>query len=332
MVNNEPPSGRATVRSVDSASTTDELQQMAELAAGQQSDHQTYVMYLGDTASSIVEEVGEVQRWGERSAIVELDGRMAGWLVADVDEDMGRVWWLGPFVAEPDPRRWADLADQLYHRAVALLPDGVTEQESAADDRGGKLADWCVRHRFSPNTASVLLRLDPEDLASKDLDPEDLVSKDLAPPTGGHVVRPLADADHDVVKHLHQVAFPGTHTTPDGLVTSNHPRLVLETEQSSSGVAGEGPGGVGVVGYVAYELQPDGSGYIDYLAVDQTSRGSGYGGALVAEASRRMIAEGASYVHLTVREDNPAARALYARIGFVEERVVRPYRIGFDLG
>jgi hypothetical protein len=92
MVDNEPPSGQTTVRSVDSASTTDELQQMAELAAGQQSDHQTYVMYLGDTASSIVDEVGEVQRWGERSAIVELDGRIAGWLVADVDEDMGRVW------------------------------------------------------------------------------------------------------------------------------------------------------------------------------------------------------------------------------------------------
>lgn len=280
-----------------------DLAAMADFAAGQQHDHRYHVMYLGMTAESIATDVAELEDWASCTVIAEDDGRMAGWLVAELDRDMGRVWWMGPF-AVPG-QTWDSTADQMYRRAMELLPVEVTEQEAAADDRGGSLTDWCVRHRFTSNTASVLLRLEPDQLIA---------------PSSEHLIRPLADGDHEAVKALHGFAFPGTHTTPEALVVSEHPRLVLESEPGT------------IAGYVAFEMQSDGSGYVDFLAVDNKLRGSGFGGALVAESCRRMLADDASFVHLTVREDNAPARALYARLGFAEERVVRPYRIGFDLG
>ena len=93
----------------------------------------------------------------------------------------------------------------------------------------------------------------------------------------------------------------------------------------------DGPEGV-PVGYVAVEVQPDGSGYVDYLGVAAQARGAGLGRVLVAGALRGLAARGVTRVHLTVRVDNATARALYASLGFVEERVAVPYRRGFDLG
>ncbi len=275
---------------------------MAEFAAMHQSDHRFHVMYLGASVDSLTADLAAVEQWAANTVIAEDDGHLAGWLMADVDREMGRVWWMGPFATPGEA--WGRIADDLYAEAKRLLPPEVTEEEATADVRGGSLNDWCVRHGYVPNTASVLLRLEPDKLAA---------------PAESRI-RPMAEGDHAAVMALHDLAFPGTHTTPDALVVSDHPRLVLEVEPET------------IVGYVAFEMQSDGSGYVDYLAVDEGLRGSGFGGALVAESCRRMIADGATFVHLTVREDNAAARALYGRLGFVEERVVRPYRIGFDLG
>lgn len=286
--------------------TTSELPAMAELAAATQSNDRFHIIYLGTTAESITADVVAVENWVDKAYIAEQDGQLVGWMLADVDPDMGRVWWLGPFVAAAEAS-WDAIADELYQRSKQLLDHTVTEQELAFDDRSEMLTAWCVRHGFAVNTASVLLRLDPDRLVA---------------PSKEHVVRPLADRDHDQVKALHEQAFAGTHTTPDALVVSQHPRLVIE----SATATGE------VVGYVAFEMQSDGSGYLDYLAVAENQRGAGCGAALVAEACRMMFADGATYVHLTVREDNVDARALYAKLGFVEERVARPCRIGFDLG
>ncbi|MEM7285141.1 MAG: GNAT family N-acetyltransferase [Actinomycetota bacterium] len=86
-----------------------------------------------------------------------------------------------------------------------------------------------------------------------------------------------------------------------------------------------------VVGYVAYEMQADGSGYIDYLAVDETLRGRGLGRALVSTATADLVTSGATHAHLTVREANAAARALYASLDYEEERIAIPYRRGFTL-
>ncbi|MDQ7909508.1 GNAT family N-acetyltransferase [Phytohabitans sp. ZYX-F-186] len=71
-----------------------------------------------------------------------------------------------------------------------------------------------------------------------------------------------------------------------------------------------GPDGEGDAGFVTCA-----EGWIVQVGVAPSWRGRGVGGALVAEALRRMRAEGADHALLDVNVDNPAAH-LYARLGF----------------
>ncbi len=279
---------------------------MASLAERCQLDPDLFCMYIANDAPSISTDVSEVEHWTKTTVIAERAGEsgpeIVAWLLAEVDTGMGRLWWWGPFSKEGiDP-----LGDELYAEVRKHLDRnfdvGFPEEEACADDRGTSLRGWCERHGFEPETASVLLK------------------RDRGPAKLDDRVRPLSESDSDrqAVMALHELAFPGTHTTPAALVDSSDPRLVIDVDGR-------------VAGYVAYELQSDGSGYVDFLAVDEASRGHGLGGALVDHACSEMFEAGVSYAHLTVREDNAAARALYARLGFVEERLVRPFRIGFKL-
>ncbi len=279
---------------------------MAALAETCQVDPDVFCMYIGEDAASIATDVSEVERWTETTVLAERRGddgtELVAWLLAETDAEMGRLWWWGPFSSEGLDPIGDRLYDEVRRHLAANIDAPFPEEEACADDRSVSLSRWCIGHGLEPETASVLLRRDP---GSVETDPR---------------VRPLADseADRAPVRALHELAFPGTHTTPDALVRSTHPRLVIEVDDR-------------VVGYVAYELQSDGSGYIDYLAVDPAIRGQGLGGALVDHACKEMFDAGVTYAHLTVRENNPSARALYARCGFVEQRLARPYRLGFKL-
>jgi len=61
------------------------------------------------------------------------------------------------------------------------------------------------------------------------------------------------------------------------------------------------------------------------LAVRPAARRNGLGGRLVEAAVVRAAAHGAARMFLEVAEDNVAARALYARAGFVEAGRRRGY-------
>jgi len=63
------------------------------------------------------------------------------------------------------------------------------------------------------------------------------------------------------------------------------------------------------------------------MVVAASARGRGVGSALLAEALRWAGEVGVRKVELSVYPDNDAARALYARFGFLEEgRLVRHSR------
>lgn len=275
----------------------DDLPAMSAIAAAHQADPARHCLYLSAEADAITEEIAELEDWVAYTAVADVDGEVTGWLFGEPDPDMGRVWWWGPFAPLDG---WADTADELYRVARALLGDAYSEEEAAADARSELIAAWADRQGFTADPGSVLLRREP------------------TPATVDPRVRPMAPADHDAVMALHDAAFPGTHTPPAMLVSSEHPRLVIEDRDL-------------VVGYVAYEVQPDGSGYIDYLAVDEGLRGRGLGRALVGTATADLVERGVTYAHLTVREANASARALYSSLDYDEERIAIPYRLGFTL-
>lgn len=287
----------------------DELPALADLAATLQSDDLTHIVYLATGADVVLAEVRE-STWTDVSSVAIDDGAIVGWLIGDIDAEIGRVWWLGPFVAAAAERDWDVTASALLADARARLPSSITQEEMAIDSRFERYRAWATTTEgFAAEEGSYVLTLDGSITAGG-------ASADGA-------VREIDDADRKVVARLHDDMFPGTHTTGDQLVSAaagddRRRRLVFER-------------GDGVVGYVAVELQPDGSGYIDYLGVAPHARRTGVASALVRAGVDELLALGANSVGLTVREGSTGARELYAALGFTEERLAVPLRRGFSL-
>jgi aminoglycoside phosphotransferase (APT) family kinase protein/ribosomal protein S18 acetylase RimI-like enzyme len=74
-----------------------------------------------------------------------------------------------------------------------------------------------------------------------------------------------------------------------------------------------------VVGFVMRAIDPtDDSYWIGGVIVDAAHQGRGVGHAAISELIGEATVNGHSAVGLTIHPDNPLARALYARLGFVE--------------
>ena len=280
-----------------------DLPELAAMAARLQARPERHIAYLGVDASGIEAELGQLS-W-QLVSVVATDDRtseITGFLIGDVDEEMGRVWWNGPFVRGEE---WHSLADDLLAEARRQLPANVTEEEMAIDARFASFETWAFDHGFAAEVGSWVLTLE----------------RDLVAPAGdGEIAyRLMTEDDHDDVARIHEDQFPGTHTTGARLVAQHdvdHPRLVAVADDE-------------VLGYVAVEREADGSGYIDFVAVEPSHRRRGLGAGLIGAGVAALKTLGAEPVCLTVREDIAGARELYASLGFTEERLICPLRRGF---
>ncbi len=305
----------------------DDLDAIASLAADAQRDPERACAYLGDDADAIAADVADVDgptggAWTSATWVtVDHSGGVVAWLLAETDPEMGRVWWWGPVLADAHEAEPGETADRLLDAALAVLK-GFDEHELALDGRSTLLAAFAERHGFTAETASVLLATAPFDDA--------LADAPVDPAPRSDIVVAIDDVHRAATAELHDAVFPGTHTPGASLVARDAERelLVIEPDGDPSS---DGARAGAVAGYVATELQNDGSLYIDYLGVSPEWRGRGLGRLLVSEAVRRGAHAGASHAHLTVRQDNTAARRLYASIGFAEVRILVPYRRGFSI-
>lgn len=282
-----------------------ELPEVVALIAAQQARPERHIAYESCEPDAILAELAELEPEGLAAVLVAVGGDgLLGAIAAEWDDRPPRVWWHGPFVAGSE---WASVATALLEHGRTLLPSGVTQEELAPDDRHEELAGWARGQGFQPEEASVLLG---RDLA------------EVPPVTGlpGVELEPLDDQNRAAVAALHDALFPGTHLAGDQLDHGTD-RVVVVARRDGE-----------VVGYAAAERQAGGEGDLDFLGVAETARGRGIGGLLVARVSGMLAAElGCEHIHLTVREGNAAARRLYARAGFNEDRLVRPWRRGFSL-
>ena len=193
-------------------------------------------------------------------------------------------------------------------RAIGLHLEnhpGHDEHELAADARSDVFEHLAGRFGFIRQEGSLALRLD------------DVGSFAQQPAAS---IEPVTTATAEQVAALHEATFPGTHSSGEMLLRDvDDEHLVLVASHDDH-----------VLGYVAAESQNDGSFYIDYLGVAPEHRQRGIGRDLVAAALHLAPAD-RTHAHLTVREGNTGARALYASLDFTEERVLTPYRKGFLL-
>lgn len=297
-----------------------DLESLAELAVDAQSDPERFCAYLADDATAIATDVAGVAGpdagdWTTATWMaIDGDEQLLGRLLAETDPEMKRVWWWGPTLTDTSVLSGddsSDAVDRLFAAALDTLDD-YSEHEMAIDDRSIILAEAARRQGFSADPASVVMTAEPSATATWEGD-DDVIA--------------LTPDHYSSVIALHDELFADTHTTGAKLVEAdeNHARLVLVDVDSPD------PSHQRVIGYVATEAHSDGSLYIDYLGVVPEYRGRGFGRRLVLAAMGCGVAAGSSHTHLTVRAENTAARRLYASLGFVDERVIVPYRRGFSL-
>jgi ribosomal protein S18 acetylase RimI-like enzyme len=287
-----------------------ELAAIASMVAGQQQDPTRHVGYLASEEDAIAVQLTELEPSGLDGTVVAMDGdQVVGVLAAEWDDDPPRVWWHGPVVARGWD--WQGVADALDAAARRLLPASVREEEYAPDARHEELAAFATRHGAVAGEGSVVLSRQLDDTVTAPTD------GDLGGSLDGTVIRSFEEGDRSAVAVLHDALFPDTHTRGHRLDEGTD-RLVRVAVRDGE-----------VVGYVAAEQQEGGEGYVDYLGVTEAVRGSGLGTALVDLACAQLRARGCASVHLTVRTSNVAARRVYARCGFTEERILVPWRVGF---
>lgn len=260
-----------------------------------QSDPASHVTYVGLDADTLLDEFAEAEAWADRLLVALIGDELAGVLLADIDDDMRRVWWIGP---------WANTESA----AIALL--------SEARDRFGGLFD---EEELAPDSRNEMLRSTADRLGFTEGTASSVLSKTELVADGTSSTEPLTATRAQTVAELHDSIFEGTHTPGSKLVGAEGTRI--RTVQVDGATAG----------YVAFEIQADGTGYIDYLGVKPDARRRGLARALVADACRELAAEGVLAAHLTVRTDARGAVDLYRSLGFEEERIIVPYRYGFTL-
>ncbi len=309
-----------------------ELGAVAALVARLQTDPVAHIGYLDREPSAIAAQLTEIEPRGLTDVLVAVDEgpggpdgpggtdgpegtgeRIVGLLAAEWDTEPPRVWWHGPLVT--DAERWDEIADALYASQLARLPDTVREQELFHDARSDRLARFAARHGFHREPASAVLSR-PLDGGDGD-EGGDAVG--VPAPPDGIGIGPLEDRDRNAVARLHAACFPTAHL-PGNRLDEGPRRAVLVARRDGE-----------VVGYVAVERQHDGQGYLDFLAVVPEERGRGIGAALIVEAMAWCRTQGSVGVHLTVREENVTARALYERLGFTEEMLAVPWRLGVTM-
>lgn len=229
-------------------------------------------------------------------------GRPVGLLGADHATDPPRVWWQGPFVWGGEG--WRAVSDRLYTSARRRLPPQVTQEEFGPDERNARVQGFARAHGFHAEAASAVLVLD----------------EPLPDPAGDTVV-PITEEDHPELARLHDRLFPEASSAGEALVEVDDPARV------ALGIRRAG----GLVGYVIVQCHAGGDGTVECVGVRPDLRGRGHGRTLVLAGVHWLQRRGCAPVHLTIREDLRAGRALYAAVGFAEERLVRPWRKGFTL-
>lgn len=91
------------------------------------------VAYLGTGLEGVTAELeGLEPAWTTTARIAREDGRIVGVVAVAWDEEVGRSWVMGPWVAHDDDR-WLPLAEKLLDAALGQVPPAITRHEMSGD-------------------------------------------------------------------------------------------------------------------------------------------------------------------------------------------------------
>jgi ribosomal protein S18 acetylase RimI-like enzyme len=310
------------------------LDDVVAFVAAQQARPDRQISYVGDEADGIAAELaGLSPPWATTARVVREGGALAGVVVVEWDEDVGRSWIWGPWVAAEDETVWADTAATLVDAALAQVPAGVVRHEMSGEVAHRRLADLAAARGWAASEGSHLLVADAAVVAC-------WPDADIAVPawSGAAIVaapgldegsddrptiRLAREGDAPAIAPLHDAEFPGTYASAAQVVAG-------ALDGSGLVLVADGPGDgdpAGIAGYAAGHIHEDGEGFVDFIAVDPAARGTGLGRTLVVALTRRLLARAPlDRVALTVHDHRAPARALYRTLGFRPVAVLVAYR------
>ncbi len=284
-----------------------DLDEVVELLCRLQAESCHHIGYHGQTSAEITDELTDLC-WPTATVVgVDDAGRVRGVLSVDVDPELGRVWWHGPFVDVPADhpaadRIWARTADALYAAARALpTVRGIGDTELYGHVAHSRLAAFARRQGFPDGTYSSVVMLSGTDLVR-------LVG---TVPTAAATITELSTPPADsvlaaAVIRLHEQSFPSTYLSAAALLTGAQDRTVV--------VATDGGR---LCGYAAGKAQAE-EYYVDFVAVATESRDRGIGGALVTALVQRLAERHGARPRASavVVGGNAPSRRMLARLGF----------------
>ena len=282
-----------------------ELDALIDFITSRQSDPATATCYIGTERDDLLAELEELGDAWPASALVLTDacGLIIGATVTDSDDDLGRSWIHGPWVA---PGRWDALARPLLEAAVTRCPEAVTRHEFSGDVAHTDMAALAADLGWTASVPNHVFVANADAAASW--------------PADDPRVRVARSGDVPAIQPLHDEEFPDTYATARQLVEEGGP-----SGQRITLVAAEGPR---FLGYASGRVQADGAGYLDFIAVPAEARGTGAGLSLLVTVCRAIMAAAPQRnVNLTVQAtpQRDAAIALYRRLGFELETTIVGY-------
>jgi len=285
-----------------------DLDEVIAFVVEQQRRPDRNVAYLGTEVEGVTAELeGLEPAWTSSARIARQDDRIVGAVAVEWDDEVGRSWIMGPWVAHDDDR-WLPLAGELLDAALAQVPPAIARHEMSGDTANHHLAALAAARGWWTTEVNHALSVDEGIVASW---------ADGAHPTGA--LRPATPDDVEAIRALHDAEFPGTYATAAQLV---------EGQQDGSRVTLVVPDGArGIAAYASGHVQDDGEGCLDFVVVHPDHHGQGLGRLAITAIARELLPRAPlRRMALTVQDHRATARGLYAALGFRHEVSFVGYR------
>lgn len=274
-----------------SRASRDDLQEITRFVAPLNVIAEHRIGYLGDRPDEITQELLEYGAI-DNAFVARRDGDLVGFMTMDIDDELGRSYLLGPFVAHDN---WDAVANRLLDECLAIVPDNATKQlEMFFDLANDNVARLGRTLGFETYKDVRTLRFDRSDL--------DDIERGMA--------IPVAPPHYESVVKLHDQTFPNTHLPGARLIDGlgDHKACFVRAESDE------------VFGYVYLEVdETTGSASLEFVGTAERARGQGIGADLVRTGLHWMFGfESVSETWLVVDEDNTGAQKIYERLGWTE--------------
>lgn len=218
------------------------------------------------------------------------DGQLIGALGSELDEELGRGWIRGPFIAA-EAEAWDTIASALLQGLLDTLPPAIHWLDSFLNIANRRGNDFYLNHGFSQlRLVHVYVAIPPERPAI------------LSDP--GETLQPQQAQQFMA---LHQAIFPQTYATGQKILDKLDDNQVFVCSRHGE-----------LLGYLYAAIEEgSGDGSVEFVGVRVDARGQGIGRQLLQTALQWFFeVKKVPQATLVVNDDLTDARSLYEKVGF----------------